>query len=701
MAQSITRVSIPSSEEPLYASLHHDPPALSEAVRVVEKAPYDARPAGTAGRTEDPSFGEALTRLRLLTEQLQGHLAEVSRRDSLGAVLAKLDGLAARLTAYIYDAQPVAPTFSVTGQIRQRSEADDKRTAADSPQFHLLRTRVNVSFQPDTDMDVVVQVQNSRLWGRQDPAKGRGTLDGSAQSIDFHQAYFAVDNLFDIPLKLKVGRQEMVYGNQRLSGSVRWSNIGRTFNAGVASYHTGRVKVDLFTAKLVEGPTRSTSQNLHSLYGTFKASDAHKVDAFALLDNNTEKLPRGEDVGKSKLTRYTVGTYLHGKLKPFDYELEATVQRGRTDVSDSTPRASIEASSLSGAFGYTLPRGVRIGALHTRLSGDKTPGDGTARTFNTLFATNHKFYGFMDYFPKTRSANGLQDMALTLSMKATKAVNLGLDLHHFALDHSASWTDATGRTRQRQALGQELDVTTKFKYNQHFTLGAGASFFFVEVFSTSTHTVERLGASSSEIGEIFSVIDDIADQTNLLALNAAIEAARAGDQGRGFAVVADEVRKLAERTTQATKQIADMIGAIQTETQQAVEARRHGNEEVTEGISLADQAGTSLEEIVTQTQGVVDMVSQIASANEEQSTTSEEISRNVEAISTVSEESARGLAEIAHSTESLNTLTEKLHGFVLQFRMDREVAQVADRAPQARASARVDAQGRLDSNSAG
>ncbi len=191
-----------------------------------------------------------------------------------------------------------------------------------------------------------------------------------------------------------------------------------------------------------------------------------------------------------------------------------------------------------------------------------------------------------------------------------------------------------------------------------------------EVVSKSAMTVQRLGSSSEQIGEIVLVINDIADQTNLLALNAAIEAARAGEQGRGFAVVADEVRKLAERTTQATKQIGDMIRTIQVETRDAVEAMKRGTSEVDEGITLADKAGEALQRIVAGTQGLKDMINQIAAASEEQSSTSEQISKNVEAISSVSAESAQGISQIARSADDLNRLAENLRNLVSEFKID-------------------------------
>ena len=190
------------------------------------------------------------------------------------------------------------------------------------------------------------------------------------------------------------------------------------------------------------------------------------------------------------------------------------------------------------------------------------------------------------------------------------------------------------------------------------------------VVKNTSSSIEKLGASSQAIGEIISVIDDIADQTNLLALNAAIEAARAGEQGRGFAVVADEVRKLAERTSDATKEIAKMINGIQKETQDAVLVMQTGTKEVENGIKLADDAGNSLRLIVSSSQELINMITQISAASEEQSATSEEIAQNVMSISKVISDSARQIEDIADSSENLSKQTLLLTELMGQFKLN-------------------------------
>jgi methyl-accepting chemotaxis protein len=189
--------------------------------------------------------------------------------------------------------------------------------------------------------------------------------------------------------------------------------------------------------------------------------------------------------------------------------------------------------------------------------------------------------------------------------------------------------------------------------------------------STTAKKIEELGKSSDQIGKIIGVIDDIADQTNLLALNAAIEAARAGEQGRGFAVVADEVRKLAERTTKATKEIAQMIENVLSETGAAVTQMQNGTKQVEEGVETTGKAGTSLEQIITAAEQVGDMITQIATAAAEQTSTAEQINSNVEQIARITGESTGSAQQSAQACQGLSNLALDLQQLVARFTLDR------------------------------
>ena len=182
-------------------------------------------------------------------------------------------------------------------------------------------------------------------------------------------------------------------------------------------------------------------------------------------------------------------------------------------------------------------------------------------------------------------------------------------------------------------------------------------------------TVEGLGARSEQIGEIIGTIEDIADQTNLLALNAAIEAARAGEQGRGFAVVADEVRALAERTTRATREISDMIKAIQNETRGAVSAIEEGVTEVEKGTDFSIRSGQALEQILNQINDVTMQVNQIATAAEEQTATTGEITSNIQQITNVVRQTAQGATQTASASSELSREADKLQSLVGRFKL--------------------------------
>jgi methyl-accepting chemotaxis protein len=199
--------------------------------------------------------------------------------------------------------------------------------------------------------------------------------------------------------------------------------------------------------------------------------------------------------------------------------------------------------------------------------------------------------------------------------------------------------------------------------------------------NTSAKVVAELGERSKEIGQIVDAISGIAGQTNLLALNAAIEAARAGEQGRGFAVVADEVRKLAEQSQEAAKQIAELIGGIQGETDKAVLAMNDGTREVKLGAEVVNAAGQAFQEIVALVTQVSGQIKENSAAIEQMAIGSQQIVTSVnridglskkaageaETVSAATEEQSASMQEIASSSQSLANLAMELREAVSKF----------------------------------
>ena len=204
-----------------------------------------------------------------------------------------------------------------------------------------------------------------------------------------------------------------------------------------------------------------------------------------------------------------------------------------------------------------------------------------------------------------------------------------------------------------------------------------------KVVSESAAVVNELGEHSKEIGMIVETITGIAEQTNLLALNAAIEAARAGDQGRGFAVVAEEVRKLAAESQEAAGKIANLIGTIQSQTENAVQSMNAGTSEVKKGSAIVKKSGIAFNHIIELNNGVAKQVKGIAQTTEEVAKASTNVTnaiQNVEqaskkvadqtqTVSAATEEQSASMEEIASASQNLAEIAQKLNEDVNSFKV--------------------------------
>jgi methyl-accepting chemotaxis protein len=232
--------------------------------------------------------------------------------------------------------------------------------------------------------------------------------------------------------------------------------------------------------------------------------------------------------------------------------------------------------------------------------------------------------------------------------------------------------------------GHTANVTKEAKNGDETAMQAVEQITQLEVTVTkSAQVVAKLGERSKEIGQIVDTISSIAGQTDLLALNAAIEAARAGEQGRGFAVVAEEVRKLAEQSQDAAKKIADLIGEIQKDTDQAVNAMDNGTREVKIGTEVVTNAGEAFRKIAALVENVAQEVKGILASMQQMASESQQIVSSIkridalgqksasesQGVSAAAEEQLAAMEEIASSSQALANLAQNLQTAVNGFKI--------------------------------
>ncbi|MBF7688423.1 methyl-accepting chemotaxis protein [Acinetobacter rathckeae] len=190
-----------------------------------------------------------------------------------------------------------------------------------------------------------------------------------------------------------------------------------------------------------------------------------------------------------------------------------------------------------------------------------------------------------------------------------------------------------------------------------------------EQIQETSKRIKRLGESSQEIGNIISLINDIADQTNILALNAAIQASMAGEAGRGFAVVADEVQRLAERSASATKQIEGLVRTIQSDTNEAVISMEHTTTEVVRGANLAKDAGIALDEIQTVSNTLAQLIGNISQASQQQSVSANQIENTMTVVQSITTQTTAATFDTARSVSELANMAESLRASVTDFKL--------------------------------
>ncbi|MEW6506815.1 MAG: alginate export family protein [Bacteroidota bacterium] len=352
-----------------------------------------------------------------------------------------------------------------SAQIRPRFEIDNKdfKSSTRANTLTAFRTRLGLAFLPVKNISGFIQIQDSRTFGEET------STTANMKNLDLHQAFFKIENLFDLPFDVKLGRFEAIYGSERFIGSVNWHNVGRSFDGGILTYKNEIVNVDLFVAREFEKflTGDSTDQNIYGLFVDLNLVKSYNLQPFIIMQ-------RMQPI--NALNRATLGINIKSNLNKLNHEVDFGYQTGTIFSGGREQNISAYTFSFNAEYNFDGELKPTLGAQIDAVSGDSNPIDNNYNAYTSLYGTGHKFFGYMDYFinfPSDTYGLGLIDLIGKFGISPSADLKLNLYFHLF--NSMKNYTLLSGT--ESNSFGTELDLVALYKYNTNVTFEAGGSFF--------------------------------------------------------------------------------------------------------------------------------------------------------------------------------------------------------------------------------
>ncbi|MBS1493519.1 MAG: alginate export family protein [Bacteroidetes bacterium] len=362
--------------------------------------------------------------------------------------------------------------WKIGGQIQLRTELDgrDFSNATYPPIFTSLRSRLFVEKYITDKFNFYVEVEDSRVFGEE------ATTTANSKNIDLHQGYVWFKNFVEAPISVQAGRFEMSYGTERFIGALGWNYVGRSFDGARVRFGKEN-KTDLFAittknsvpyiasgnpANYPYPSGKDSSSSLYGLWSNIKSGEKSTFDVFGYYEINRKK-SNGTD---NDISRMTLGMNYRGNYDMLSTVFEGAYQFGKLSTLD------VSAYLLSLQLNYGN-KNVKVGVGADILSGNDAMNFSNNNTFATPFATNHKFYGYMDYFlniPGDTKNLGLNDMYASINYAADKIpLTASLMAHNFMSNKK--------NIDSENGFGQEFDLTLKYQFIKEVMVTWGGSIF--------------------------------------------------------------------------------------------------------------------------------------------------------------------------------------------------------------------------------